>query len=260
MSTYVIGDIHGCYFDLLNMLKLIDLQEDDQLICLGDYLDYGNLNYDMLIWIEEEAPKNVILLKGDHELRFIATIDLLIETCNIKGWDISSLEDSKKAYNLIRKMMKTANTPYDEYLTIHFLMERDLFTINDLKDYADYFRKMDLGMKVFVADKTHILIHAGFLPRKAKEFYGHPDREHFAAYAGKEAFMYGGLRHAVVVSGHNPTTEKGFFYNNGNIFQYYNSNMDCMFYDIDCGSGLRNKTSEAKLACIRLEDKQFFYI
>ena len=261
MSTYVIGDIHGCYFDLLHMLECIEFNdEEDRLICVGDYLDYGPLNYDMLIWIEQEHPKNCILLKGDHELDFITTIDLLISTCNVKGWNISSLDDSKKAYNLMREFMKAGKTPFDEYLTIHFLMEKDLFTLADLKDYAGYFRNMKLGTKLFIDGRTHVIVHSGYLPKRSEEFYGHPDRDHFSTYAGREAFEHGGLRHAVIVSGHNPTTEQGFYYNSGNIYQYYNSDIDCMFYDIDCGSGLRNKTREAKLACIRLDDKQFFYI
>ena len=39
MGTYVIGDIHGCYDELVQMLKVIDFKESDRLILVGDYID-----------------------------------------------------------------------------------------------------------------------------------------------------------------------------------------------------------------------------
>jgi hypothetical protein len=36
----------------------------------------------------------------------------------------------------------------------------------------------------------------------------------------------------------------------------YDENMDCVFYDIDCGCTLRKLRPNGKLACIRLEDEK----
>ena len=39
MSNYVVGDIHGCYDDLQQMIQKIELSEDDTLFMVGDYID-----------------------------------------------------------------------------------------------------------------------------------------------------------------------------------------------------------------------------
>ncbi len=67
--------------------------------------------------------------------------------------------------------------------------------------------------------------------------------------------------HAVIVAGHTPTILKGAFsYNAGNVFRYYNKAKDCVFYDIDCRCVFQNRISEAKLACLCLEDEKIVYV
>ena len=58
-----------------------------------------------------------------------------------------------------------------------------------------------------------------------------------------------------------PTTlEEELPYNDGNVYKSYDEEMDCTFYDIDCGCVSRSKRSNAKLACLRLDDEQIFYV
>ena len=40
----------------------------------------------------------------------------------------------------------------------------------------------------------------------------------------------------------------------------HDEEMDCTFYDIDCGCASRNRRSNAKLACLRLDDEKIFYV
>ena len=40
----------------------------------------------------------------------------------------------------------------------------------------------------------------------------------------------------------------------------YDEELDCTFYDIDCGCSYRERHLAAKLACIRLEDEAVFYV
>ncbi|WP_443662324.1 hypothetical protein [Eshraghiella crossota] len=49
-------------------------------------------------------------------------------------------------------------------------------------------------------------------------------------------------------------------YNDGNVYKVYDEEMDCTFYDIDCGCAFRKKRSNAKLACLRLDDEKIFYV
>ncbi|WP_251198359.1 RNA ligase [Anaerotardibacter muris] len=70
-----IGDIHGCYTALMDLLKGIGgnseddfLNEDELYVFLGDYLDRGIENAQVLDYLMRiSSRKNVRLLEGNHE-------------------------------------------------------------------------------------------------------------------------------------------------------------------------------------------------
>lgn len=63
-----IGDIHGCYTVLKEYLNG-NLKEDELYIFLGDYLDRGIENLEVLNFLSAiSTKKNVILLEGNHEI------------------------------------------------------------------------------------------------------------------------------------------------------------------------------------------------
>jgi len=72
MKTFVIGDIHGCFEQLQELLEVInpDLRED-RLIMLGDYIDRGPNSYltlQKVIKLQKEfGAQHVVLLRGNHE-------------------------------------------------------------------------------------------------------------------------------------------------------------------------------------------------
>lgn len=70
------SDIHGCYEAMMDTLRLVDLDtsEENKLILLGDYVDGGADSCRVLYHIkhlEEQYPKQVITLLGNHEKMFI---------------------------------------------------------------------------------------------------------------------------------------------------------------------------------------------
>lgn len=64
-----IGDIHGCYDTLMQYPDFKNgLCEDTEYIFLGDYLDRGNQNYEVIKFLDSIKDKpNVCLLEGNHE-------------------------------------------------------------------------------------------------------------------------------------------------------------------------------------------------
>ncbi len=64
-----IGDIHGKFSRLLNLIHKVNFDpEQDFLILLGDYIDRGEENMRCLRWAKEMSEKkNVIALRGNHE-------------------------------------------------------------------------------------------------------------------------------------------------------------------------------------------------
>jgi serine/threonine protein phosphatase 1 len=69
MRTLAIGDIHGCLKAFDTLLAMIELQPDDVLVTLGDYVDRGpdsNGVLDRLLDLRSYCK--VVPLKGNHEL------------------------------------------------------------------------------------------------------------------------------------------------------------------------------------------------
>lgn len=68
----VVGDIHGQYFDLLNMISKAGEPGTLNYLFLGDYVDRGILGIEvvlLLFSIKLNEPKSVVLLRGNHESR-----------------------------------------------------------------------------------------------------------------------------------------------------------------------------------------------
>lgn len=69
MRTLVIGDIHGCFDELRDLLDAVALSQDDQIIALGDFIDRGPDSPSVLAFLRDS--KNARSLKGNHERKHI---------------------------------------------------------------------------------------------------------------------------------------------------------------------------------------------
>jgi len=74
MKTYILGDIHGELDKLLECLKLVNFDyENDKLIQLGDIVDRGPKSFEC---VEELLKiKNLIVIKGNHDYCFFEGVN-----------------------------------------------------------------------------------------------------------------------------------------------------------------------------------------
>lgn len=135
----VIGDIHGCYDELLLSLGLEDnnIEEDVFYVFLGDYIDRGTQNAKVLEFMIENCDKeNVVLLEGNHELyirAYVNKFDLGYgeefnknTKVDIEKRDLSR-EDLKKFVNSLKTYF-TFSYNNKRYLCTHGgINETDLF-------------------------------------------------------------------------------------------------------------------------------------
>ncbi|MCS5574081.1 MAG: fructose-bisphosphatase class III, partial [Pseudomonadales bacterium] len=71
MSTYVIGDIQGCYDEFVQLLELVQFDSaSDELWLVGDLVNRGPYNVAVMDLIIS-LPKTVAVL-GNHDLHFLA--------------------------------------------------------------------------------------------------------------------------------------------------------------------------------------------
>lgn len=72
MSTYVVGDIQGCYKPLRKLLKSVGFKRSrDQLWCVGDLVNRGPRSLDTLRFLTDLGDSCRVVL-GNHDLHFIA--------------------------------------------------------------------------------------------------------------------------------------------------------------------------------------------
>jgi serine/threonine protein phosphatase 1 len=78
MLTYAVGDIHGCYTKLRNLIDNCRQhcgERTPRFVFLGDYVDRGTRSRDVvmrLMELQATAPGRVTCLKGNHEAMLIA--------------------------------------------------------------------------------------------------------------------------------------------------------------------------------------------
>lgn len=65
MKIYIIGDIHGCYDELMDLIARASITVQDRIIALGDIVDRGNKSKEVYEYLKNRP--NTIVLMGNHE-------------------------------------------------------------------------------------------------------------------------------------------------------------------------------------------------
>ena len=75
---YIIGEIHGCLDKITTLFSIFknNINDDDILIFLGDYIDRGKYSYEVIEFLISISGlyDNTVFLKGNHEDMFLKYI------------------------------------------------------------------------------------------------------------------------------------------------------------------------------------------
>lgn len=73
MSRHIIiGDIHGCYHELLELLSLVGVTDEDIVVSVGDLVDRGPDSPAVLRYFQERcAAGRAVVLMGNHERKHV---------------------------------------------------------------------------------------------------------------------------------------------------------------------------------------------
>lgn len=160
-----IGDIHGEYVKLRDLINKLHLQSSDKIIFLGDYIDIGLKSkkvVDFLLYLN--AKFNCVFLMGNHEhnllkAKYDGNSDFVlnggIETINSYG----TFENIFKIHGMFFTSLKT-HYLYNGYLFVHA-------GVNPYKELEDQDFVENLEIREEFINNNHCL--------KQKIIFGHTD-------------------------------------------------------------------------------------
>jgi serine/threonine-protein phosphatase 2B catalytic subunit len=128
----VVGDLHGQYFDMLNMMQKAGEPGTINYLFLGDYVDRGILGIEVvlfLIALKLCEPKTVVLLRGNHESRNMTEAftfrEEVLERFDLEVYDLfMEVFDALPVSALIAK----------KYLAMHGGISPDLQKLEQIND------------------------------------------------------------------------------------------------------------------------------
>ncbi len=103
MSIYAIGDVQGCYKELLQLLELIYFNpEKDQLWFTGDLVNRGPQSLEVLRFVKNLGDKAISVL-GNHDLHYLAVASGAVPlTAQDTFQDIMNAKDAKSLFDWMR--------------------------------------------------------------------------------------------------------------------------------------------------------------
>lgn len=140
-EVVMIGDIHGQFFDMVEMLDSLtprlDADTNFHLVFMGDYVDRGVRCVEVLAYLlalKANYPKRIILLRGNHESRSMTEHFTFRQEC-IDKYDLETYE----AFIGMFDCLPLAATVNGLYLCIHGGISPDLARTADINERVDRF-------------------------------------------------------------------------------------------------------------------------
>lgn len=124
MKTFVIGDIHGCYNELQDLLDKLGVGEEDTILSVGDLVDRGEDSPKVLNFFQTNPQASSIM--GNHEHRHIQWHDGLDSAGD--GQTITRYQMSASSYDAAITYMKTMPIylELDDAIIVHGYYEAGL--------------------------------------------------------------------------------------------------------------------------------------
>ena len=236
-ETFVIGDVHGCYEQLVKCIFDASPSTGDRLIFLGDLVDRGNKSFEVVDYIIKLKERyEVIYLNSNHDDAFINGL----------------LGEGYMLYN--QGCMETLKSYIDRCGSDKYLNDNCPFRLKDTPaSHQDFFLNR---LPYFIDEENNCFVHGGFNRHKLIEDQDHNDliwdrdllhaARSFNSMKNNEYKFKMKNNFNEVFIGHTPVQ-----YLSDEVKPVNYSNI----WDIDCGAG---KYSSGKVCIMNIKNKEYW--
>ena len=128
---HICGDIHGQFYDLLNIFKNMGYPGEYNYLFLGNYVDFGKQSLEvicLLLCFKIKYPEKIYLLRGNHESSAINRINGFFDECkgryNICLW---------KSFSDLFNYLPIAALIDEKIFCVHGGLSPELKNLQDIK-------------------------------------------------------------------------------------------------------------------------------
>jgi len=144
MRTFAIGDIHGGFKALIQVLNQLEIKDDDKIIFMGDYVDGWSQSAQVIDFLIELSQKfNCIFIKGNHDV-----------------WCENWLKDENDV-----------NPSWFMHGGKETMESYDGFYPQEKKEHLIFFKNMQM---YYLDDENRLFLHAGFTSMHGVAKESHP--------------------------------------------------------------------------------------
>ncbi len=225
MRTLVIGDIHGGFKGLKQVLKRAEVSAKDQLIFLGDYVDGWSQSAQVIDYLIELSSYNkCIFIKGNHD---VWCEQWLAEGSVNDVWYVHGGKETMESYEGFSKTQKQAHLDFFEAMPLYHIDDENRLFLHAGFTSMHGVRK-EIHREAFYYDRTLWEMALTMDKRIQQNSELFPNRlKHY-----KEIYI-----------GHTPTTR----------FNKYEPMQAANVWNIDTGAAFTGK-----LSVIDIDTKEFF--
>lgn len=140
--NYVVSDIHGFYSKYLEFLNHVNFSNDDMLYIIGDIVNRGNNGIELLQDIMKRP--NVLLIKGNHELMIMESLNEIIDS------------DPCIVSQIITEEVNIMPIEQEDTLISFSRLSKQ-----EQSNIIDYLSSLPLYQEIYVNSQRYLLVHAG---------------------------------------------------------------------------------------------------
>lgn len=260
MGTYVIGDTHGCYTELMQLMDKIEKEDSDaKFILIGDIVDRGTETYLLCKWAMKNITSNgkYQMVIGNHEKEKIDWLDYNKNELNYKGIEVTNtalVHDYTDRYNL--------------YAQIDKYCKSDMETCNFIVKFIGWCKNLAYYKDIIVNNQRFIIAHAN-IPDSAINYNTNTikkelttEQKDFIVW-DRDIMGFTALDNTILVHGHTPTIMPEAFplYLGEDISELVGKIVHTTNrLNVDCGLVYKKHFDKANLAALRLDDLKEFYL